>query len=90
MGAKVVKSGYDAIVKVDIKIDVDANTWMEEVVNVKLFGKITVTSEFGEKNNTLKGSFNARDNDMKRCFSTIWDKGVDKFDTMVNYAFKNE
>ncbi|MCD4656968.1 MAG: hypothetical protein K8S87_05430 [Planctomycetes bacterium] len=90
MGAKVVKTGYDAIVKVNIKIDVDANTWMEEVMSIKLFGKITITSEFGDKNNTLNGSFNARDNNMKRCFETIWDEGVDKFDNMVSYAFMKE
>ena len=90
MGAKVVSSGYDVFIKVKIQIDVDANTWMEEVVSVKTIAKITVSSMFGDDENSFNGSFNARDNDMKRCFETLWNEGVDKFSQMVSYAFKSD
>ncbi len=90
MGAKVVSSGYDVFIKVKIQIDVDANTWMEEVVSVKTSAKITVSSIFGDEDNSFNGSFNSRDNDMTRCFETLWNEGVDKFSQMVNYSFKSD
>ena len=90
MGATVVKNGEDAEIVVKIDIEVDATTFMEKIFNVKLYGKINVSSSFGEKQNSFNGSFNERDNEMERCFENIWDDGVNKFEKIVKYAFASK